>query len=202
MRRPQGAPARDDPQCGAGVLLAGDAAPLETAPGSASGGASRDPWPRARDQAFMGDSGETGDETCQRTGLEPRRRGAEGRQQKTPTAYADGGCVEKPCLTLLVSRRSGRGDSRGRSPDLRIILLANAFPAVVPPVAVSVGVRPRLQWRVREGLAPSSQHAPSRAATAIVKNLLSHHVSDVKGFVALIKSQSQCPHEPCCQLTG
>jgi hypothetical protein len=132
MRRPQGAPARDDPQCGSGVPLAGDAAPRETAPGSASGGSSRGPWPRARDQAFMGDSSETGDETCQRTGLEPWRRGPEGRQQKTPTAYADGGCVEKPCLTLPVPRRSGRGDSRGRSPDLRIILLANAFPAVVP----------------------------------------------------------------------
>ena len=45
----------------------------------------------------------------------------------------------------------------GRSPDSRIILLADAFPAVSPPVACPVGVRPRSQWRVREGIAPSSR---------------------------------------------
>ena len=121
-------------------------------------------------RSWMDHSDETGDATCQWTGLEFRRRGAEGRQRKTPIAYADGGCVEKPYLTLLGSRRSSRNNSRGRSPDLRIILLANAFPTVVPPVATSVGVRPRSQWRVREGIAPSSQHAPSRAAIATINN--------------------------------
>ena len=45
----------------------------------------------------------------------------------------------------------------GRFPDSRIILLANAFPAASPPVAYPVGVRPRSQWRVREGIAPSSR---------------------------------------------
>ena len=88
--------------------------------------------------------------------------------------------MEKPYRTLLVSRRSGRDGSRDRSPDSRISLLANAFPAVFPPVAMSVGVRPRLQWRVREGVAPSSQQAPSRATTAIVNPLLSRCAVDVK----------------------
>jgi hypothetical protein len=42
--------------------------------------------------------------------------------------------VKGPCLTLLVSRRRFRDGSRGGSPDLRISLLANAFPAVCRPV--------------------------------------------------------------------
>ena len=53
-------------------------------------------------------------------------------------------------------RRSTREDYRGRSPDSRISLLANAFPAGTPLVAHPVGFRPRSQWRVREGFAPSS----------------------------------------------
>jgi hypothetical protein len=54
-------------------------------------------------------------------------------------------------------RRSVRTRYGGRSPDLRITLLADAFPADGPPVARPVGVRPRSQWRVREGIAPSSR---------------------------------------------
>jgi hypothetical protein len=77
--------------------------------------------------------------------------------KKIPTQGVGRGCVKRPCLTLLVSRRSCRDGYRGRSPDLRIILLTNAFPAVSWPVACSVGFRPRLQWRVREGVAPSSR---------------------------------------------
>jgi hypothetical protein len=69
------------------------------------------------------------------------------------------GCLQGPCSTLLVSRRSLRDGYRGRSPDLRIVLLTNAFPAVSWPVACPVGFRPRLQWRVREGFAPSSRQS-------------------------------------------
>jgi len=53
-------------------------------------------------------------------------------------------------------RRSADEGYRGRSPDSRIVLLANAFPAADPPVADAVGFRPRIQWRVHEGIAPSS----------------------------------------------
>jgi hypothetical protein len=173
------------PPCGSGVLLAVDAARKlhaglhQGAPLAVPG---LEPGTR---RSWVGHSDETGDAACQWTGPEFRRGGVEGRRRKTPIAYADGRCVEKPCLTLLGSRRSGRNDSRGRSPDLRIILLANAFPAVVlPPVASSVGVRPRSQWRVREGITPSSQYAPSRAVV-MVNNWVSHHVSDVKPFLGV-----------------
>jgi len=54
-------------------------------------------------------------------------------------------------------RRSIHTRYGGRSPDLRIILLAEAFPADIPPVARPIGFRPRSQWRVREGIAPSSR---------------------------------------------
>ena len=77
--------------------------------------------------------------------------------KKIPAPGAGRGCLKGPCLTLLVSRRSLRDGYRGRSPDLRIILLTNAFPAVSWPVACPVGFRPRIQWRVREGVAPSSR---------------------------------------------
>ena len=87
----------------------------------------------------------------------PGRRGSEGRQTKTPIAEHHGGFAETPCLTLLIPRRRVGQDYRGRSPDSRIILLANAFPAVTPLVAHPVGFRPRSQWRVREGIAPSSR---------------------------------------------
>jgi hypothetical protein len=59
--------------------------------------------------------------------------------------------------SLLMPRRSVREGYRGRSPDSRIILLTNAFPAVSWLVARPVGFRPRSQWRVREGIAPSSR---------------------------------------------
>jgi hypothetical protein len=57
------------------------------------------------------------------------------------------------------SRREGgvRDSSGGRSPDSRVILLANAFRAASRLVAHPVSGRPRSQWRVREGIAPSSQ---------------------------------------------
>jgi hypothetical protein len=77
--------------------------------------------------------------------------------KKSPARDVGRGYVQGPCRTLLVSRRSYRNGPRGRSPDLRISLLANAFPAVCRLVAYPVGVRPRLQWRVREGVAPSSR---------------------------------------------
>ena len=103
-----------------------------------------------------------GGQHCQHRGVcvtivqEPRGRKA-GQTAKNPTQQMGRGCLKEPCLTLLVARRSLRDGYRGRSPDLRITLLANAFPAVSWPVACPVGFRPRSQWRVREGLAPSSR---------------------------------------------
>ena len=53
-------------------------------------------------------------------------RGWKARQAgKPPTQDLGRGCLKGPCLTLLVSRRSLRDGSRGRSPDLRISLLTN-----------------------------------------------------------------------------
>jgi hypothetical protein len=89
-----------------------------------------------------------------------KHTGGEARQvgkQKNPTAWLGGGFLRGPCRTLLVPRRSVSQGYMGRSPDCRIILLANAFPAACPPVACPVGFRPRSQWRAREGVAPSSR---------------------------------------------
>ena len=87
-----------------------------------------------------------------------RMEGSAG-NKKNPTQGMGRGYLKGPCLTLLVSRRSLRDGYRGRSPDLRIVLLTNAFPAVSWPVACPVGFRPRSQWRVREGFAPSSRQS-------------------------------------------
>ena len=86
-------------------------------------------------------------------GGEDRRAG----KQKPPEGLLLG--VSYRDHTSRSSYREGgvREGYRGRSPDSRIILLANAFPAVSPPVASLAGVRPRSQWRVHEGIAPSSQ---------------------------------------------
>ena len=84
-------------------------------------------------------------------------RGSKQSKKKSPAHGRRRGFLEGPSLTLLASRRSLGEGYRGRSPDSWIILLANAFPAVRWPVACPVGVRPRSQRRVREGLAPSSR---------------------------------------------
>ena len=55
---------------------------------------------------------------------------------------------------FLNTRRMKRFHSTGRSPDLRLIL-----PPTLPRIVLSSGfveVRPRLQWRVRDGFSPSS----------------------------------------------
>ena len=109
--------------------------------------------------------------------------------KKIPTRGMGWGCLQGPCRTLLVSRRSLRDGYRGRFPDLRIILLTNAFPAVSRPVACPVGFRPRLQWRVREGVAPSSRqpHLYSENSNSFPRTITSRSACQVLCCRIMIK---------------
>ena len=66
---------------------------------------------------------------------------------------------------------------RGRSPDSRIALLANAYPADFLLVARPVGFRPRSQWRAREGVSPSSRrlYLYSKVATILLISTAVYH---------------------------
>jgi hypothetical protein len=71
------------------------------------------------------------------------------RQTKNP--HLSGGGFLKPAfLTLLILRRSSSEGYIGRSPDYRIILLANAFPADAR------------QWLILLAFVPEHSGAPVR----------------------------------------
>jgi hypothetical protein len=92
------------------------------------------------------------------------------------------GRVNIAVLTPLVPRRSVRQGYRGRSPDSRLSLLANAFLAILLPVAGPVGVRPRSQWRVREGIAPSSRqlHLYSEPGKTLASHIMGCYKCQVR----------------------
>jgi len=74
--------------------------------------------------------------------------------------------VKRSCRTLLVSRRRFRDGSRGRSPDSRISLLANAFPAVCRPVASLLAFVPAYSGASVRDLHPLPKSIISRANIA------------------------------------
>jgi len=91
-----------------------------------------------------------------------------GKARQAGTTHHPGGCgyVKGPCRTLLVSRRRFRDGSRGRSPDSRIILLANAFPAVCRPVASLLAFVPAYSGASVRELHPLPKSIISRANIA------------------------------------
>jgi len=111
------------------------------------------------------------------------RRGSEGRQTKTPTEKSDGGLVETPFLTLLVPRRRVCEGYRGRSPDSRIILLANAFPAMKSLVAYLLAFVPDYSGASVRELHPLPSSSTSIAATANIRAQLSSGATDVKDIL-------------------
>jgi hypothetical protein len=94
---------------------------------------------------------------CRRTVPDIGGEDRQGGKQKNPHSSDEWRSCEAGIPCTPHPRRSLSEGARGRSPDSRIILLANAFPTDYPSVARPVGFRPRSQWRAREGIAPSSR---------------------------------------------